>query len=64
MFRKTIIVVASAALLATTVAPAQAALTGNGFSTNGFSTNGGGDNGVAHGLKGFAIDGIELPASR
>ena len=36
----------------------------NGGGANGGGANGGGTNGVVSSLKGFAIDGIELPAAR
>jgi hypothetical protein len=39
-------------------------ITRNTLSSNGGGTNGGGNNGVASGMSHFAIDGIELPATR
>lgn len=79
MFSKTLIVLASAALIVYATAPAHAYISLNGgglngvkhngystqgHSTQGHSTQGHSTQGTATGTMGFAIDGIVLPAAR
>jgi len=74
MLSKTLIAIAATTLICTAALPAHALISLNGGGTNGATPNGGGDNGtgdkggggngVGLSLKGFTIDGIELPPGR